>query len=388
MSVAEFLLNGGYCPMNGGDISLNPSSSALLKSTFVVALLHQRHLLLFNLTFIRQLTDCVLKKNVSHVSITFLVLSFSLLIGGILSLIIGLRYDEFIWISPYITILDSLLLGIAVLVSLYFTRYLADRTNRVLLMLLLSFGLMLGVGIIAFIAFFFANPTAFFYTDNRTITYLLINLLFFISINIITSGFVIFQKTVLAKEKALNEEKGLKTQMELKLLASKINPHFLFNSLNLMVSLLSEPDKAETALINLSEILRYQLDFSDAQTVSLGSELSVVEKYLAIQQMRFGEKLTYQIDCHCEGQIPPLIIQPLVENCIKHNIDAAEHLNINLKITNDSDRVVIYVLDSQAELSPDMLDKGVGLTVTKKRVEHLGGTFIIKNGGIEISFKS
>jgi len=329
-----------------------------------------------------------LNKNFSRVFVIFLVLLFSLLIGGILSLIIGLRYDEFIWISPYITILDSISLGIAVLISLYFTRYLAVRTNNVSLLLLLSFGLMLGAGIITFIIFFIINPTAFFYSDNRTITYLLINLLFFISINIITSGFVIFQQTVLAKEKALAEEKGLKTQMELKLLSSKINPHFLFNSLNLMVSLLSEPDKAETALINLSEILRYQLDFSDAQTVSVDSELSVAEKYLSIQQMRFGEKLTYQIDCHAKGQIPPLIIQPLVENCIKHNIDSTGHLHIDLKIENDAGQVVISVLDSQAKLNPEMLDQGVGLTVTKRRVEHLGGTFLIKNGGIEISFKS
>jgi two-component system, LytTR family, sensor kinase len=329
-----------------------------------------------------------LKKNGSYFSITLLVLVLSLLIGGILSLIIGLRYDEFIWISPYITILDSISLGIAVLLSLYFTRYLAARSKSAILMLLLSFGLMLGAGMITFITFFFLNPTAFFYSDNRTVTYLLINLLFFISINIITSGFVIFQQTVLEKEKALNEEKGLKTQMELKLLASKINPHFLFNSLNLMVSLLSQPDKAETALINLSEILRYQLDFSDAQTVSLGSELSVVEKYLSIQQMRFGEKLTYQVDCHTEAQIPPMIIQPLVENCIKHNIDFTEHLHIDLKITNENGQVVITILDSQAILNPAMLDKGVGLTVTRRRVEYLGGIFLIKNGGIEISFKS
>ncbi len=329
-----------------------------------------------------------MKKNVSHFSIALLVLLVSLLIGGILSLIIGLRYDEFIWISPYITILDSISLGIAVLLSLYFTRYLAARTKSVTLMLLLSFGIMLGAGMIAFMIFFFLNPTAFFYSDNRTVTYLLINLLFFISINIITSGFVIFQQTVLEKEKALNAEKSLKTQMELKLLASKINPHFLFNSLNLMVSLLKEPDKAETALINLSEILRYQLDFSDAQTVTLSSELSVVEKYLSIQQMRFGAKLTYQIDCHIEAQIPPMIIQPLVENCIKHNIDTTEHLHIDLNISRDNSCVVISVLDSQAALNPDMLDKGVGLTVTRKRVEYLEGTFLIKNGGIEISFKS
>ncbi len=329
-----------------------------------------------------------MKKGISHISSIFLVLTVSLFIGGTLSLIIGLRYDRFVWVSPIITILDSLFLGVGILISLYFVRYLAPRTGSVFSMLALSFGLMLGAGVIAFFAFFLYDPTAFLYSDNRTVTYLLINLLFFISINIIISGFVIFEQTVLEKEKALHEETVLKTQMELKLLSSKVNPHFLFNSLNLMVSLLKTPDKAETALINLAEILRYQLDFGDSNTVSLAGEIRIIEKYLSIQQMRFEEKLSYRIECDVEGKIPPMIIQPLVENCIKHNIDSTDHLHIHLKVIRDSDNIVINVMDSQACLSPDMLDRGVGLTVTAKRVEYLGGAFLIKNGGIEISFKS
>ena len=317
-----------------------------------------------------------------------LVLFLSLLIGGVISLVIGLRYDQFIWISPFITVLDSLFLGIGIIITLYFIRYLAPRTDSIFSMLALSFGLILGMGIVAFIAFFFSDPTAFLYSDNRTVTYLLINLLFFISINIIISGFVIFQQTVLDKEKALHEETVLKTQMELKLLSSKVNPHFLFNSLNLMVSLLKTPDKAETALINLAEILRYQLDFSEEQTVSIAAELKIVEKYLSIQQMRFGEKLSYQIECDAEGQIPPMIIQPLVENSIKHNIDQTDHLAIDLRVKLEAEQIVISVMDSEKALKTDMLDRGVGLTVTAKRVEYMGGNFLITNGGIEISFKS
>ncbi len=309
-----------------------------------------------------------------------------MLVGWISSLIIGLTYEQFIWISPNVTILDSLALGFTVILSLYFTRYLVEHTQKVLLILLLSFGLVLGAGILTFLGFFFYNPAIFLYSDNRTVTYLLINLLFFISINIVINGFVIFQYMLLENEKVLNEEKILKAQMELKLLTSKINPHFLFNSLNLMVSLLKTPDKAETALINLSELLRYQLDFSDAKTVSLEAELSAVEKYKKKKKMRFGDKLTYQIDCNTKGDIPPLIIQPLVENSIKHNIDVSEHLKIELKIAEIENRMIITIIDSLAELSPEMLDKGVGLTVTKKRVEHLGGIFLIQNGGIEISF--
>ena len=328
-----------------------------------------------------------MERKVSNISLVPSVFIISLLSGGLVSLIIGYRNDEFIWISPTITVLDSLSLGTAVLISVYFTRYLAPQKINRLLIQLLSLGVMIGAGIISTIVIFFLGPSSFFYSDNRTITYLLINLLFFITINIIINGHLMFIQTVRQNEKTLHEEKVLKSQMELKLLSSKINPHFLFNSLNLILSLIKKPDKAETALINLSELLRYQLDFSDAPTVSLKAELDAVDKYLSIQQMRFGEKLTFQIEGYTDGRVPPLLIQPLVENSVKHNIDQTDHLHIDLKIKNDNKRIHIAVNDSQAKLVPEMLDKGIGLTVTQKRVELLGGEFKIAKGGIEISFK-
>ena len=150
--------------------------------------------------------------------------------------------------------------------------------------------------------------------------------------------------------------------------------------------MLKTPDKAEETLINLSELLRYQLDISDAKTVSLKTELDVVKKYLSIQKLRFGNKLSYQINCQTEGEIPPLIIQPLVENSIKHNIDETEHLAIDITIFKENHRLVLSVFDSMARISPDLMDKGVGLSVTKRRVEHFGGSFSITRGGIEISF--
>jgi len=328
-----------------------------------------------------------MKTKYAHIRIGTVILAGSVMISALLGLIIGFTYDRFVWVSWAVVVLDAMCLGLAVILSLYFTRYLVGRAINNVLILLLAFGFMLGTGILTFLGFFIASPTAFIYSGNRTIIFLLINLLFFIAINIITSGFAIFQITILKKEKALADEKVLKTQMELKLLTSKINPHFLFNSLNLMVSLLKTPEKAETALINLSEILRYQLDFTDHQTIAIATELDVVEKYLALQQMRFGDRISYSIDCRTTGFIPPMIIQPLVENSIKHNIDQTEHLAIDLTIENEGG-MIIRIIDSQGRLTAEMIGRGVGLTVTRKRVEYAGGTFLIKNGGIEISFAS
>lgn len=317
-----------------------------------------------------------------------IVLLGSLGLGWLLSLIIGLSYEAFFWISPVITTINSLALGTAILVSLYLARFLVVRSSNLFVLLVLSFGIVSGGGIISFSGFFLYQPATFLYSDNRTVAFLLISLLFFVTINIISSGFVFFQQTVVEKEQALVEEQFLKKQMELKFLAAKINPHFLFNSLNLLVSLLKTPEKAEETLINLSELLRYQLDISEEKTVSLESELNVVQKYLSIQKLRFGDKLSFEITCSVKGDIPPLIIQPLVENSIKHNIEQTQKLDIEVIITEKNKTLTIEVKDSMSALKDSMLEKGVGLSVTRKRVEHFGGTFSIVNGGIEISFKN
>ncbi len=321
----------------------------------------------------------------SSFKIAIAVLCISLLIGELLALAVGWTFDRFVPISQNIVVLDSLALGLAILVSQYFTRYLVGRSRNYLPILLLPFGLMTGTGIVVSVGFFVSTPASFLYSGSRTISFLLINLLLFIAVNIISSGFIVFQHTLLESEKAISEEKVLKTQMELKLLASKINPHFLFNSLNLILSLLKTPRKAEAALIDLSEILRYQLDFGRKGEIPIKRELEVVEKYLAIQKLRFGAKLQYSIECDAEGEIPPLIVQPLVENCIKHNIETVERLTIRLSVKSDRG-IGITVVDSQAKLEPDMPNRGIGLTVTKRRVEYAGGKFLIRNGGVEISF--
>lgn len=314
------------------------------------------------------------------------VLLLSLGLGGMLSLIIGFHFEAFVWTAPSIVIVDSLVLGIAAVISFYFTRFLVPKTPSPFFLLLLSLGFMFGAGIFTSVGFFISNPASFLYSESRTISFLLINLLFFSTINVISCGFVIFQYTLGRKEKALQVETLLKKEMELKFLSARINPHFLFNSLNLLLSLLRKPEQAEETLINLSELLRYQLDISDAKTVSLETELDVVEKYLAIQELRFSDKLSYSIHCQTEGKIPPLILQPLVENCIKHNIDIADELAITVRVSKEKNRLVLSVVDSMARLRSEMLHRGNGLTITKTRIEHFGGTFSIHNGGIEITF--
>lgn len=157
----------------------------------------------------------------SDIKISLFVITSSILIGLLLSLIVGWTFERFVMIALDIVILNSVFLGCAVLISMYFSRHFIDKIESTSLILLLSFILMLGTGIFSFLGFFVTDPSAFIYSNNRTIPFLLISLLFFISINIISSGFVIFQHTLLNKEKALVAEKVVKTEMKLELEANK-----------------------------------------------------------------------------------------------------------------------------------------------------------------------
>lgn len=120
------------------------------------------------------------------------------------------------------------------------------------------------------------------------------------------------------------ELKGLIRETELNLLKSQINPHFLFNSLNSISSLtITNPEKAQEMIIKLSDFLRYSINQKEKQLVSLQDELHNIHLYLDIEKTRFGDKLNFSIDvpeaCRSK-QLPNMILQPLVENSIKHGV--------------------------------------------------------------------
>jgi two-component sensor histidine kinase len=121
----------------------------------------------------------------------------------------------------------------------------------------------------------------------------------------------------------LNLEKTVK-ELELKTIKSHINPHFIFNSLNSIRALVDEnPKRARTAITELSNILRSSLQVEKMETVPLHKELDIVKDYLALEQMRFEERLRVEMDIDentLNQPIPPMMLQTLVENAIKHGI--------------------------------------------------------------------
>ena len=148
----------------------------------------------------------------------------------------------------------------------------------------------------------------------------------------------------------------------LELLKSQINPHFLFNTLNMIACMakLEEADTTERMISSMSSLFRYNLKTSE-QIVPLAQELKVVEDYMYIQQMRFGSRIAY--DCRLEVDeeetiIPAFTLQPIVENAIIHGLSKKEQGGkILLKIWKEGNKVIISVADTGVGMSQESLLK-------------------------------
>ncbi len=331
----------------------------------------------------------MLFKNKKNIFPFFIILSFLLALlssGILLGLTINLIYGKFSLTLLKIAFINSFFLSLGIIFNISITRIMPIKLNK-FLMIILSIFIILGVSLIGFIYLIFTETFFFIYEINLVYSYLLINLLFIICIGIITTGFNIYQKMLNEKESIIIEEKYLRKQVEQKLYISKINPHFLFNSLNLMISLLDEPKKAEKALIYLSDLLRFNIDIAEKEKIPIKDEIRNIEKYLFIQKLRFENRFSYKINCKIDTMIPPLLLQPLVENSIKYNIKNTDKLIIEIDVYKNKNNLYINVIDSCKCVHSNMIGKGTGLENTKKRVEINGGKFIIMDGGVQIIFK-
>lgn len=305
--------------------------------------------------------------------------------GLLLSLAICYVLQDYIWGFVRMALINSFITGLGLIGGCYLSQRLIF-TMRVVSAVGITFSLVLGVAVISFVVVLAGDPALFIYYGRGATAFLIVNFLFIVAVYSIGSGLIFYREIMVRKEKAIGAQRALKKQMELRLLASKVSPHFLFNTLNMIVTLLKQPAKAEEALLNLSDLLRHNLDQSEHASVPVSRELHLVEKYLHLQSLRFGDKLRYEIHAGADFEIPPMIIQPLVENSIKHNIGHAPRLSITLRTERDANGSRIIVEDSERRLDTSMLDSGRGLSITRQRVEHSNGRFAIRDGGIAISF--
>ena len=151
-------------------------------------------------------------------------------------------------------------------------------------------------------------------------------------------------------EKAANEIhlNRLLRDGELNLLKSQINPHFLFNSMNSVNSLIiKNPEQAQKMLVALSDYLRYAVLATNRDYSYMADEMENIERYLSIEQLRFGDKLLYEQDIDpsaLTAKIPAMLLQPLFENAIKHGVyESLETVRIVAKITKDTQYLTIGI---------------------------------------------
>lgn len=210
----------------------------------------------------------------------------------------------------------------------------------------------------------------FFYTAIWRFT---IGMLLFI-IAIILNYVIIYYNNFTEKVISESNFNALITEAELKSLKYQINPHFLFNALNSISSLtISNPEKAQEMSINLSDFLRKTLSVNDVKKILLKEEIESIKLYLKIEKVRFEKRLGFNIDIakKCENiLIPNMILQPLIENAIKHGVyESSEHVKINLSCEIKEKFVEIRVSNNYDPTSVSNIGEGIGLSNINSRLK-------------------
>jgi sensor histidine kinase YesM len=235
--------------------------------------------------------------------------------------------------------------------------------------------------------------TSLFNTDTAYINFLRssvpwragIGLLYY-EVMILVYYLMIFYKN--NKENQLKEAelKALVKESELKSLKSQINPHFLFNSLNSISSLtMIEPAKAQEMIIKLSEFLRYTTSHKEERLTSLDEEISNINRYLEIEKIRFGKRLTVKQNIDpscCNMKLPGLILQPLLENAVKYGVYESTEGSLIEILTSCNSSALSIIIRNQWD--PDFQSnkgEGVGLRNIRSRLRIMynrDDLFIIK----------
>ena len=192
---------------------------------------------------------------------------------------------------------------------------------------------------------------------------------------------IYFLYKLMAINNSLQQEKlrveALAKSSELELLRSQLNPHFLFNALNSIKALISiDQEKSRTAIVLLSELLRFTLNYGQDKEIAIKTELQEVQKYLELEYIRFGPKMhvDWQIDEQVYNQtIPPGTILTLVENAIKHGQpNGTGILQIRVKLDLVAEQIRIQVANS-GEWKPEKDNQGMGVRLIQRRLESLYG---------------
>lgn len=199
------------------------------------------------------------------------------------------------------------------------------------------------------------------------------------------------------RERAMLQLREVAKEARLKMLMHQLNPHFLFNTLNSLSSLVTEgrTQDADRMILQLSRFLRHVIDADHAAKTELSHEVTIVRDYLEIQRVRFGERLQFDVNVELECEhllVPVMILQPLVENALKHGASLNSGLcQIQLLARAENGSLVIRIRDCGPGFRPGLVVKPrSGLRVTSERLDaHYGqsaslDTTRASGGGAEV----
>ncbi|HKL87594.1 MAG TPA: histidine kinase [Salinibacter sp.] len=186
------------------------------------------------------------------------------------------------------------------------------------------------------------------------------------------------------KEQQATELLAMAREQQLAALKAQINPHFLFNTLNsISATLKRDPEQAREMIAKLSRLLRYALDSAQRDQVSLGEEIDFARRYLDLERHRFSDRLDAQVQVDVpedalDRPVPPMILQPLVENALRHGIAPSEDGGtVRVHVTTRENQINVRVEDTG--MGPDTdaplsdANDGVGLTNTSARLQRTFG---------------
>jgi two-component system, LytTR family, sensor kinase len=266
-------------------------------------------------------------------------------------------------------------------------RYVVKKYNWITLPLpQLTIRVLLGVLVMTIILIALNLPLDVQYTGTMLIEKKILIIQYFVDL---VKPFLFWVLTYIfyhySEEKGQKEIEGLKLkssikETEAKVLKAQMNPHFMFNALNSIRALvLEDPVKAQQGITQLSNILRSSLIADRRTTISLKEELRTIEDYLALEKVRYEERLQtkWDVDANTLGiQVPPMMLQTLVENAIKHGVQKAigwGFIEINTSLANDKLYIKIRNTGELFSTESDSESGGFGLKNTSQRLDILYG---------------
>lgn len=171
----------------------------------------------------------------------------------------------------------------------------------------------------------------------------------------------------------LKEQESERTKSELNILKMQVNPHFLFNTLNNIYSLaMLKDDRAATAVLKLSELMRYQLEQSNSEKVELDKEISFIKNYVELQSIRLSEKACIEFKCensNPQALIAPLVLITFIENAFKHGISTHANSKIKIELHAENTQLRLKVSNQIFQNSQEEAPSGLGLENVKRRLQ-------------------